>query len=251
MKIAIVGDACTDIYVYGSCERLCPEGPVPVLNKMHQIDSGGMALNVFNNLKTFFGKDVHLYSNDINNMMKVRYVDEKTNQLLLRVDHNDVCDRITKTIIQEVKDEKYDAIVVSDYCKGFMTDEDLIELGQAAPISFLDSKRKLTTDIAFSYNLIKLNEYEYHQNMRIVKASPQRFIITLGSKGVKFMDNKYDPPKVLQTYDVSGAGDTFLAAVVAQVIKNEGIHAAIKFAQECCNKVIQERGTCVYKKDMD
>ena len=50
---------------------------------------------------------------------------------------------------------------------------------------------------------------------------------------------------------MSGAGDTFLAAVVAQVIKNEGIHAAIKFAQECCNKVIQERGTCVYKKDMD
>ena len=84
MKIAIVGDACTDIYVYGSCERLCPEGPVPVLNKMYQIDSGGMALNVFNNLKTFFGKDVRLYSNDINNMMKVRYVDEKTNQLLLK-----------------------------------------------------------------------------------------------------------------------------------------------------------------------
>ena len=75
MKIAIVGDACTDIYVYGSCDRLCPEGPVPVLNKIHQIDSGGMALNVFNNLKTFFGEDVDFYSNDLHNILKVRYVE--------------------------------------------------------------------------------------------------------------------------------------------------------------------------------
>ena len=251
MKIAIVGDACTDVYVYGSCDRLCPEGPVPVLNKIHQIDSGGMALNVFNNLQTFFGEDVDFYSNDLHNILKVRYVDEKTNQLLLRVDHNDTCDRITDHIIQKIKDEKYDAIVVSDYCKGFMTDEDLIELGKAAPISFLDSKRKLTSDIVLSYNLIKLNEYEYNQNFKLVDASPKRFVITLGSKGVRFMDIKFDPPKVLQTYDVSGAGDTFLAAVVSKVMDSSGIDEAIKFAQECCNKVIQERGTCVYKKDMD
>ena len=58
MNIAIVGDACTDIYVYGACDRLCPEGPVPVLNKMHQIETGGMALNVFNNLQTFFRNNV-------------------------------------------------------------------------------------------------------------------------------------------------------------------------------------------------
>lgn len=251
MKIAIVGDACKDIYVYGACDRLCPEGPVPVLNKMHQIEAGGMALNVFNNLKTFFADDVKFYSNDIYNMQKVRYVDEKTNQLLLRVDHNDTCDRITEATIQEIKDENYDAIVVSDYCKGFMIDEDLIELGNAAPISFLDSKRKLTTDIALSYNLIKLNEYEYNQNIKLVKASPKRFVITLGSKGVMFLSQRYEPPKVLQTYDVSGAGDTFLAAVVSKVMDNQGIDVAIKFAQECCNKVIQERGTCVYKKDMD
>jgi D-beta-D-heptose 7-phosphate kinase/D-beta-D-heptose 1-phosphate adenosyltransferase len=251
MKIAIVGDACKDIYVYGACDRLCPEGPVPVLNKMHQIEAGGMALNVFNNLKTFFADDVKFYSNNIYNMQKVRYVDEKTNQLLLRVDHNDTCDRITEETIQEIKDENYDAIVVSDYCKGFMIDEDLIELGNAAPISFLDSKRKLTTDIALSYNLIKLNEYEYNQNIKLVKASPKRFVITLGSKGVMFLSQRYEPPKVLQTYDVSGAGDTFLAAVVSKVMDNQGIDVAIKFAQECCNKVIQERGTCVYKKDMD
>ena len=251
MKIAVVGDSCTDVYVYGSCDRLCPEGPVPVLNKMHQIDGGGMALNVFNNLETFFGNDVYLYSNDLHNMVKVRYVDEKTNQLLLRVDHNDTCDRITENTIQEIKEEKYDAIVVSDYCKGLLTDNDIERLGKLSPLSFLDSKRKLTPEIVSSYNLIKLNEKEYQLNFDLVKRSPKRFVITLGSKGVMFMGKMFPPPKILQTYDVSGAGDTFLAALISQILSNYSIHSGIEFAQECCNKVIQRRGTCVYKKDMD
>jgi sugar/nucleoside kinase (ribokinase family) len=66
-----------------------------------------------------------------------------------------------------------------------------------------------------------------------------------------FMGKMFPPPKILQTYDVSGAGDTFLAALISQVLSNYSIHSGIEFAQECCNKVIQRRGTCVYKKDMD
>ena len=59
----------------------------------------------------------------------------------------------------------------------------------------------------------------------------------------------YSPPKILQTYDVSGAGDTFLAAIVSELMYGQDMDNAIKFAQRCCNKVIQERGTCVYKGD--
>jgi len=33
MKFLVIGDSCTDRFVYGSCDRLCPEAPVPVLNK--------------------------------------------------------------------------------------------------------------------------------------------------------------------------------------------------------------------------
>jgi D-beta-D-heptose 7-phosphate kinase/D-beta-D-heptose 1-phosphate adenosyltransferase len=248
MKIVVVGDSCTDIYVYGSCHRLCPEGPVPVLNKTYQVDAGGMALNVFNNLQTFFGNNIDMYSNH-NNMMKVRYVDEKTNQLLLRVDHNDSCDRISEASIENIKQEKYDAIIVSDYCKGFMTDKDIIDLGLSSSISFLDSKRTLTKEIVGAFNLIKLNEYEYKVNKELVDRYMKKFVVTLGSKGVMFLGKIYSPPKVLQTYDVSGAGDTFLAALVSKLINGEDIITAINFAQSCCNKVIQERGTCVYKGD--
>ena len=30
-KILLIGDSCTDEYVYGTCERLNPEAPVPIL----------------------------------------------------------------------------------------------------------------------------------------------------------------------------------------------------------------------------
>ena len=251
MKIAVIGDACIDTYIYGSCERLSPEGPVPVLNRKDEYHTGGMSSNVYNNLVNMSCGIVHHYSNDKYKMEKIRFVDEKSNQLLLRVDLNDVCDRISIEQIQEVKNQTYDAVVVSDYCKGYMTDEDIVDLGLSSPISFLDSKRVLTRDIVGAFNLIKLNEYEYKLNKELADRYTKKFVITLGSKGVMFLGELYPPPKVLQTYDVSGAGDTFLAAVVSKVMDKSGISEAIRFAQECCNKVIQERGTCVYKKDMD
>lgn len=250
MKIAVVGDACTDKYVYGSCDRLCPEGPVAVMNKKCEINAYGMSANVYNNLVNMCDGIIHHYSNDKHKMEKIRFVDEKSNQLLLRVDLNDICDRINIEQIEEIKNQAYDAIIVSDYCKGYMCDEDIIELGLSSPISFLDSKRKLTRDIVGSFNLIKLNEYEYKANKSLVDRYLKRFIVTLGSKGVMFLNEIYSPPKVLQTYDVSGAGDTFLSAIVCKVMSGEHIIEAIEFAQKCCNKVIQERGTCVYKGDI-
>ena len=30
-KILVIGDVCTDVYVFGKCERLSQESPVPIL----------------------------------------------------------------------------------------------------------------------------------------------------------------------------------------------------------------------------
>ena len=30
MKILVIGDSCHDVFVYGKCDRICPEAPVPV-----------------------------------------------------------------------------------------------------------------------------------------------------------------------------------------------------------------------------
>ena len=49
-KILIIGESCLDVFTYGSCNRLCPEAPVPVFNKHHTSENHGMAMNVYNNI---------------------------------------------------------------------------------------------------------------------------------------------------------------------------------------------------------
>jgi D-beta-D-heptose 7-phosphate kinase/D-beta-D-heptose 1-phosphate adenosyltransferase len=49
-KVLLIGDSCTDEYVYGICERLNPEAPVPILKKTRVKTQKGMEWNVRENL---------------------------------------------------------------------------------------------------------------------------------------------------------------------------------------------------------
>ena len=53
LKILLIGDSCTDEYVYGTCERLNPEAPVPILKFNKKVTTKGMAWNVKKNLESF------------------------------------------------------------------------------------------------------------------------------------------------------------------------------------------------------
>ena len=110
-KVLCIGDSCVDTYVYGKCERLCPEGPVPVLSQAYKTETLGMAGNTYNNLCVFFDF-VKLLSNKSSDITKIRFIDEKTNQLLLRVDANDSCEAIEGL---EEKLKGYDLTVLSNY----------------------------------------------------------------------------------------------------------------------------------------
>ena len=73
----------------------------------------------------------------------------------------------------------------------------------------------------------------------------------MGGEGVRFLDEKYRPEKTLQTFDVSGAGDVFTAVFSYSVVSGLSISDSIVAAQNCCIKVIQRRGTCVYNGGME
>ena len=45
-KVLVVGDSCTDVFIYGIIERVSPEAPVPVFNPIKETSNGGMASNV-------------------------------------------------------------------------------------------------------------------------------------------------------------------------------------------------------------
>ena len=79
MRVLVVGDACEDVYVYGYSHRLAPEAPAPVFLKNFERRNGGMAVNVYNNLRSLGVMTEILHNPE--KIEKTRFVDEKTNHL--------------------------------------------------------------------------------------------------------------------------------------------------------------------------
>ena len=74
-KILVIGDSCVDVFTYGKSERLCPDAPVPVFVEEYSIKNGGMAANVFNNLKVL-NPDSDFVTNE-ESIVKTRYIEKK------------------------------------------------------------------------------------------------------------------------------------------------------------------------------
>jgi len=243
MKVLVVGDACEDVYVYGASNRLAPEAPVPVFVPRQSTTNGGMALNVFANLIAL-GSECEIIHNE-EDIKKTRYVDEKTNHVFLRVDTDDKkCKRIKDKYLQKDFLSQYDVIVISDYNKGFLTEEDIEKICYNHSLTFMDTKKRLgrwSKDCTW----IKINEEEYKKTIDNIQHLDHIFddklIITLSERGCCYKGEVFPVEKV-EIKDLSGAGDTFLAGFVCRFMQTRNTKEAIKFANECATKVVQKRG---------
>lgn len=242
MKVLVIGDSCIDKFVYGECNRICPEAPVPVFNPIEQKSNGGMAKNVFNNLASLAKNwDIDLVTNE-DEITKTRLVDIKTNQMLLRVDEDDSCKRVKNDIITRLGD--YDAVVISDYNKGFLTERIIQYLIDKYPLSFIDSKKifdKWINETTF----IKINEFEFDKNQKYLKNYKGNLLVTLGENGVKYNDTIIPPQRKAEVSDLSGAGDTFFAAFVFSYLTSKNVIESIAFAQKCALEVVEKKGVVV------
>ncbi len=240
LRVLLMGDSCVDEYVYGHCTRLNPEAPVPVLDYSRTEYRPGMAGNVYENLKAF-KLQVDFITNK-EKIVKTRYVDDKYNQQILRVDRHEKLSPID----DGVNIDNYDAIVISDYNKGFISKEKLFEIAETASCSvFLDTKKTGLPDTANCY--IKINETEYNN----LKNFPQNLIVTLGEKGARFKNILY-PANKATVFDVVGAGDTFLAALVYFYLVTGSVEKAIPYANRASAIAVQHAGTYVLtKEDVD
>jgi len=241
MKILVIGDSCYDIFRYGNVNRLAPEAPVPVINPIHETSNPGMAGNVVKNIEAL-GHKVDFITN-ITEIKKIRYVCSKYNHLLLRVDENDTCDKITSDTLDKIIWEKYDAVVISDYCKGFLTESDIEFICKKHKKVFLDTK-KLLGWYANNVKFIKINHNEYLNNEKILNENLSllnKTIITKGKYGCEYQGKMF-PTQEVSVKDISGAGDTFLAGLVVEYLRTKSITQAISFAQECTTIVVQKSG---------
>ena len=245
MKALVIGDSCEDVFVYGNCNRMAPAAPVPVFVEEYGKSNKGMAGNVYENvLSLYIECDIVTNKTEIT---KTRYVEKKTNHMLVRVDSSEEkIDRIKDIDIKKL--QEYDAVIISDYDKGFLLEKDIQFIADNHKLVFLDTK-KLLGDWAKNINFIKINEQEYERTKHLLTGKDwlnKKLIVTVGSSGCIYNNQTYPVEKV-EIKDLTGAGDSFLAALVYKFVKEADIISAIKYANECATRVVQQKGVNTIK----
>jgi rfaE bifunctional protein kinase chain/domain len=278
-KVLIIGDIMLDHYIYGFVNRQSPEdNRVSILDYEEEIHKLGGSANVATNLKSL-NKDLGIYLyglindemeeilNDFNlnwkqhclftpyPILKQRFINKNTKQQLLRLDNlqqymeADLIDLRKEIGIDLVKNnfEEFDCIIISDYCKGVVDNFILYSLELYNGPIFIDTKK---SNLSLWKNLknyiIKINSKEY-KNL-INKDHIKNLIVTRGPEGCSYFDGENwkkfftDP---VESPDVVGAGDSFLAGLVKDYLENENIESAIKFANKVATVSVQKEGTSV------
>jgi D-beta-D-heptose 7-phosphate kinase/D-beta-D-heptose 1-phosphate adenosyltransferase len=263
INILVIGEICYDRWVLGSATRLCPEAPVAVLNPTKTTENFGMAGNVRANLLSLGADRVDLVC-QLKSIIKTRYVDAQSGQMILRVDENDVAESVDETWLeQKLRSEQWSAVVISSYAKGFLPNRTVTNIAEyckeAGIPTFMDTKAILG-EWSKDIDIVKINSKEYGEHIKAGVMSPQDFcgtlIVTLGDKGARITgkDGKPDVMVAVDSIEVSsvaGAGDTFLSALALYLAKYKGseLFEAVDYACMAARIAVSKRGVVAVKAE--
>lgn len=239
-KILVIGDACVDHYVFGQCVKLNPESAAPLLSWSRSEQKYGMALNVKANLEAL-GCEVNAIVPE-NLSVKTRFIDVRNGQQLLRLDQDQRSDPADITIEQLVN---YDCIVISDYDKGFISEDLLKKIDRArlCPV-FVDTKK--TSLRQYRHSIFKINQLEYQK----LQSYPENLIVTEGDRGARYNGRNFVTEKAT-VVDVCGAGDMFLSALAYHYITSKVplLSYSIEFANHAAGIAVQHQGVYVLNEN--
>lgn len=269
-KILVLGDLIIDEYIYGSCTRISPEAPVPVVTFDKSVMVLGGAGNVVENLKAL-GAEVQFWC-DTKTCHKTRIL--AGHQQVVRLDRDDLTEVSPPPDLHKMV-EWADVVLISDYNKGVINSSLLAALEKV----FALCRKPLLVDPyngKFRYmarpTLIKPNRAEAESIVEfkikdkdslimagqqyLKKSGAENCVITLGAEGMALFDRHryWDEPfsvasKAQQVFDVTGAGDTTIA-VLAYVWASSKIEKlskakAVSLANYAAGIVCSKLGTAV------
>ncbi len=196
-------------------------------------------------------------------------------QQLLRID-DETCDGIPDDAAGQLFQlistgpNLYDGVIISDYNKGLLTFDltaKIIQHFSDIPV-IVDPKsndfqkyRGATTlkpnrkefITALKHPDMQDAEIEEYARQLVSQNDLEGLVITLGDQGVYILDNNKDsmiiPTKAREVYDVSGAGDTFIATFLAGLILSEDWFLAAKAANLASGVVVGKIGTATVTID--
>jgi len=240
MKVLVIGDSCKDVFVYGSCSRMAPAAPVPVFIPQYLKNNKGMAGNVYENFRSL-GVVCDLITNT-SEITKTRYIDQTTNHMIIRVDSGE--EKIERAAdLDKIEYSDYNAVIISDYNKGFLAEQDIQFISEHHELVFMDTK-KLLGDWGKAVDFIKINEEEHNRTKHLLTDKTwldEKLIVTVGSNGCLY-NGEHFPVEKVEIKDLTGAGDSFLTGFVYRYLETKDVSDALKFANECATKVVQQKG---------
>jgi len=302
-RILLLGDIMLDKYIYGNITRTSPEAPVPVLLHQEEKSMLGGAGNVFRNLIALGGKrhvlftaagkdecqiqlkkllantaEYHLYTEpERKTTLKLRMIAQ--DQQVIRYDTETVtplCPNVRQKILNDYRKrlESADAVVLSDYNKGFFSagfaQKIIMEARKAGKTVLIDPKNRDFSAYAGA-DFVKPNRKELSEAVGqpsiqtiegLVDAARSlcrkhtigNIIVTLGSDGMLYVParGKTIHAKIEfapDVYDVSGAGDTALAALALSFASGTNAPLAMRIANTAAQIVISKPGTVAVCRD--
>lgn len=296
-NILVIGDLMIDKYLLGSVHRVSPEAPVPVVNVKSESFALGGAGNVALNLASLgvrteiigvFGDDAtgeniefllnenkiafskKLIKTGVATITKTRVMAQ--NQQICRIDWEEDVGKylLTENILKyiEQKLSSFDAVILSDYAKGVVT-QSLVNscrtLARQDKIFIaIDPKPKRVLNI-HGFNLITPNRGEAIEiaeaknqvngryEMDCVcdaihkKYHPDHLAITLSEDGILYSskdgDRRIYPTITREVADVSGAGDTVIATLTTAFTAGASAEEAVQLANLAAGVVVSKVGT--------
>ena len=294
LNILVFGDVMLDRYVNGEVSRISPEAPVPVIRVREEKSVAGGAANVALNLASlgasvesvgWFGKDEQgdelveiLCEKNIKVDPRCRFSSAPTisksritssNQQVCRVDRESNADSYSLDLDQFgslllEKAGNADAVIISDYGKGFVTNEALELLKSSARFMSVDPKPSRPVDYACP-DLLTPNRLEALEMVGMSRESqapfprdeviekifehfsPKMLAVTLGSEGMLLAEKgkvqSLIPTAAREVFDVSGAGDTVIATLTLGLVAGETFEDSAHIANLAAGIVVGKVGT--------
>lgn len=244
-RILVSGDPGYDVYHWCTCERISPEAPVPVLVEQSMEDRPGLAYNVCQNLAALGCIPVQDFPPEPWTI-KRRFMVGR--QQMMRVDY----DRMQSPTHSPPDLSRIDAIILSDYAKGWLTYEycqALIGAARAKNIPVIVDPKKKGWEKFHGCTVICPNESEWgSKTMDPLKAWPyDNALVKRGERGIRLYEEGQSvqdfPATARHVYDVTGAGDCVVAVVGATLAAGGGLPDAARLANLAGGFVVSEVGT--------
>lgn len=295
-KVLVVGDLILDHFIWGKVNRISPEAPVPVVKVVSESLMLGGAANVANNIHSLGGKvmvagvigrddagrnfihelrvrgiptDGIIVEDERPTTIKTRIIAHS--QQVVRFDRERV-DGIDPATVRAILDytreriDRVDAIVVSDYSKGVISQElveGLVDIAKGGgKVIAVDPKvnhfgfyKGATIVTPNTEEASRASGIEIEDEVSLLQAGRRllnilgsdALLVTRGEHGMNLFEGNGEvthfPTVAREVYDVTGAGDTVIGTVALALATGATMKESAVLSNYAAGIVVGKVGT--------